>query len=165
MTHRNAQEGILRALAWSALLAAVAACPSCKRSAGPARVRIRSAEWRVELATTEAARRRGLSGRRELPAGSGMLFVYDHTGHAFAHMKDCYIPLDIAFISEKLRIVNIRNMIVEPDPQNPQITYPSEGPVRYSLEVPGGDFERAGVKVGDRVELLGAARDAIKAAR
>ena len=80
-------------------------------------------------------------------------------------MLDCRVPIDVAFISSRLRVVEIRTMPVETDPGDPKATYSSRGPARFALEVAGGALERAGVKVGDRVQLLGRARDAAKDAR
>lgn len=156
----------LRAAALFAMVAASTCCPSCKRSSAPAKVRIAQGEWRVELAVTEAQRRRGLGGREAVPEGTGMLFVLDRQAEGVPfHMKDCRVPLDVAFISDRLVVVDVRTMSVEPDPSDPKILYLSQHSYRYALEVAAGELERAGVKIGDRVSLLGAARDAAKDAR
>ncbi len=152
-------------LAAAIALVAGAGCASDEASKGRARVRIGSAEWRVELVLTPEARELGMGGRTSVPEGTGMLFVHPSPGHYGVWMKDCHVPLDVAFISKNLIVVNIRTMDVEDDPANPRIPYPSEYPVSYLLEVPAGAFARAGVQVRDHVELLGPARDAIKAAR
>lgn len=166
MEHFHRIRVALRAAALLAMVAALICCPSCKRSSAPAKVRIGQGEWRVELAVTEAQRRRGLGGRKAVPEGTGMLFVLDReAGGVPFHMKDCLVPLDVAFISASLVVVDIRTMSVEPDPSDPQILYLSEHPYRYALEVAAGELERAGVEIGDRVALLGGARDAAKASR
>jgi len=140
---------------------------SCRRGAsgGPARVRIGQNVWRVELATDLQTRTKGMSDRDEVPEGTGMLFVFSREEVVGFHMLDCRTPLDVAFISARRRILEIRTMTVEPDPANPKARYSSRYPVRYALEVAGGALGRAGVKIGDSVELLGAAKDAIKEAR
>lgn len=155
----------------AALLALVAALAltGCKRrpppDPGPAAVRIGSATWAVELATDDETRSRGLGGRTELADDSGMLFVFDREEVLQFYMLDCRIPLDVAYISRQLMVVNIRTMVVEDDPAVPKAYYSSKFPALYALEVPAGVFKRRGVKCGDRVELLGAARDAAKDAR
>jgi len=138
---------------------------SCRRAPGPAAIRIGSAEWRVELALTDPQRIRGLGGRKSIPEGTGMLFVFPRSAPRAFHMKDCHVPIDVAFISADLTVVECHAMVVEPDPQNPQISYPSLNDAQYALEVAGGALARAGVERGDRVTLLGAARDAAKEAR
>lgn len=141
--------------------------PGCGRSgnAGPPQVRIGGGVWNVELATQPQSRHRGLGGRDEVPEGAGMLFVFPDEKVRTFHMLNCSVPLDIAFISSNLIIVEIRRMRVEADPSDPKVTYSSRRPAQYALEVGGGGFGRSGVSVGDRVELLGAARNAAKDAR
>lgn len=138
-------------------------CGGCRSK--DARVRIGSRQWRVEIAADPETRRLGLSGRDEVPEGTGMLFVFPRQQVLAFHMLNCRVPLDVAFISSRGQIVQIRTMVVEADPANPTCDYSSRFPARYALEAAGGAFARAGVKVGDRVELLGAAKDAAKAAR
>jgi len=166
MKHSHRIRVAFRTAALLAMAAALTCCPSCKRPSAPAKVRIGQGEWRVELAVTGAQRRRGLGGREAVPEGTGMLFVLDREADDVPfHMKECLVPLDVAFISARLVVVDIRTMSVEPDPSDPKILYLSEHPYRYALEVAAGELKRAGVKIGDRVALLGAARDAAKAAR
>ncbi len=155
---------------WAAvciLIPAVLACPGCGRSEaeGTPRVRIGRSVWKVELATDEASRRRGLSGRDEVPEGTGMLFVFPEEEVRGFHMLHCRVPLDIAFISSKQVVVEIRTMRVEPDPSDPKAIYSSRYPAQYALEVAAGALSRAGVAAGDRVELLGPTRRAAKDAR
>ncbi len=138
---------------------------SCRQSSGSPRVGIGGHVWRVELAVDEATRRKGLSCRTQIPQGTGMLFVFPRQEVLRFHMLDCHVPIDIAFISAELVVVDVQSMRVEPSPGNPEVTYVSRLPARFALEVAGGALEKAGVKVGDRVELLGEAAGAAKAAR
>jgi hypothetical protein len=135
-------------------------CGRDQQPTGPAAVRIGDAVWEVELALDEPTRTRGLGGREEVPPGTGMLFVFPSERPLGFYMKDCLVPLDIAYIGEDLTVLDIRRMSVEPDPSNPQVTYPSRFPAQYALEVAAGELEKAGVEPGDKVELLGAARTA-----
>ena len=165
MMRQDFSNTALMSLAMAIALAAGAGCASEEAPTGPAKVRIGSTEWRVELALTPEARELGMGGRTSAPEGTGMLFVHPSPGYYGVWMKDCHVPLDVAFISRNLIVVSIRTMDVEDDPANPRITYQSEHPVSYYLEVPAGAFARANVHIGNHVELLGPARDAIKAAR
>jgi hypothetical protein len=152
------------AWAWVLLAAVGGGAVGCGRG-GPASVRIRQTTWRVEVVTTPESRQKGLSNRGEVPAGAGMLFAFPRQEVQTFHMLDCRVGLDVAFISDDLTVVEVRTMAVEEDPGHPRYLYPSRRPARLALEVAAGELERAGVKVGDRVELLGAARDAAKGAR
>ncbi len=116
-------------------------------------VRIGGHTWRVELADNEQSRRQGLAGRDEVPDRTGMLFIFDREEVLTFHMLGCLTSLDVAFISQAGRIVCIHTMAVEDNPQNPTCTYSSRYPARFALEVAAGALARAGVKVGDKVEL------------
>ena len=134
---------------------------SCRRdpapsaiSADPPRVQINGRVWSVELATTDFQRYRGLSGRTELAEDAGMLFIHPQPRKLEYCMRDCHIPLDIAFIDPDLRVVAIHTMKVEPDRVG-RAPYGSGKAARYALEVPGGALGRAGVKIGQKVTFLG----------
>jgi uncharacterized protein len=61
----------------------------------------------VELAKTNAEREYGLMGRRSLQQGRGMLFVHDRPGQYPYWMYHCYIGLDIIWMDEGHRIVEM----------------------------------------------------------
>ena len=84
----------------------------------------------VEVASTEAALERGLSGRTILTEGTGMLFVFEQkAGHCF-WMNNTKIHLSIAFIADDGRIVNIEEMQAETlNSHCPKAT------IRYALEM------------------------------
>jgi uncharacterized membrane protein (UPF0127 family) len=103
---------------------------------------------RAEIARTGDERARGLMGRKTLPDGEGMLFVFERDQILSFWMKDTLIPLSIAFISREGRILEIRDM-------RPRDLTPiqSSRSVRYALEVPQGWFSRAGIAAGDYLPL------------
>ena len=47
----------------------------------------------VEMAQTPEERAKGLSGRKYLPSGTGMLFTMNGAPASF-HMKNTHVPLD-----------------------------------------------------------------------
>ena len=142
------------------LLATAAGCRKQDRSP---RVTINNTTWRVELATTAKQRYRGLSGRRDLPAGSGMLFIYPSPRALRFCMRDCLIPLDIAFISSDRRVIATYTMSVEPDLAG-RVPYRSTEPAQFVLEVPAGQLRQADVMPGSAVTFAGEIPDAAKAA-
>ena len=104
----------------------------------------------VELARSVQEQVRGLSGRRDLAPGHGMLFVYPRPQPVGIWMKDMRFSLDILWIRDG-RIVHI----VE---QAPPLT--SVGPERvYTatadlvLEVPAGFSAREKIRLGDPVKV------------
>lgn len=143
----------------AALCALALTAVRCQRNGGPADPKLPGVEinghvWRVELATTRLARHRGLSFRRHLDSETGMLFVYPEADVLDFCMRDCEVPLDIAFIAADLRVVAMHTMAVEPDRLG-RVPYSSGRPVQYALEVPAGELVRAEVKVGQKVTFLG----------
>lgn len=103
--------------------------------------------FRVEIARSEAERTRGLMFRKSLPADGGMLFLYDSPDLIAMWMKNTFIPLDMLFIDEGGRIVNIAHDTV---PQSLAIIR-SNAMVLGVLEIAGGSAERLGVKAGDQI--------------
>jgi hypothetical protein len=132
------------------MLAAVLAggCDHSDEQASPA-VSIAGGTWRVELATTHDQQYRGLSGRMGLAEDAGMLFIFPRPEILDFCMRGCHIPLDIAFLDSERRVVAMHTMTVEPDMVG-RVTYSSDVPAQFALEVSAGALGRAGAKVGDR---------------
>lgn len=124
---------------------------SCRKQSVPPTVTIAGHTWRVELALTGAQRERGLSGRYNLDDDAGMLFIFAKAEVRTFHMINCYIPLDIAFIGQDMRVVRVDTMKVEADPTAPLYKYSSRTPVQYVLEVNAGQLARFDVNIGEIV--------------
>ncbi|MBS3732573.1 MAG: DUF192 domain-containing protein [Desulfobacterales bacterium] len=114
-----------------------------------AEIQIRGRSYSVEIAATPQARAKGLMFRRSLEENTGMLFVYPDEEYRCFYMKNTFIPLDIAFISRKLQIVDTRQM--QPLDESPVC---SREKARYALEVNSGFFDRHGIQVGDPIRIL-----------
>jgi uncharacterized protein len=105
----------------------------------------------VKVADTDARRRQGLMQVPELPAGTGMLFVFDRDRTGGFWMKDTLVPLDIAFVDAEERIVAIRSM--DPCASDPCDVYEPGAAYRVALEVPQGWFAEQGIDLGDRLSF------------
>ena len=101
----------------------------------------------VELAVSDEQIKKGLSGRKTLPAGTGMLFDFRGEVQAAMNTKDTLIPLDMIFIRSDGRIHSIAENV---EPQSSRQIY-SNGAVRGVLELLGGSSRNFGIAVGDRV--------------
>jgi len=143
------------------LPAAIAGCGGGEENLPP-QVKIGSAVWDVDLALTNDQRYRGLAGRAYLDEAVGMLFMYPQAAPRAYCMRGCLIPLDIAFIDSDLRIVKIYTMTAEFDRRG-IVTYSSNAPAQYVLEVSAGGFARNGVVEGAKVVFLGNIPPATKA--
>lgn len=102
----------------------------------------------VEIASTEAQRDRGLMFRESLSDSSGMLFLFPAPTTLGFWMKDTYIPLDIAFLDDLGRVMQV----VHGKPLDTTPLVPS-APYTSVLEVAGGWFERMGLGVGATVHI------------
>ena len=108
----------------------------------------------VELAKTEAERNFGLMERTSLPQGRGMLFIHDQPGRYPYWMYDCKIGLDIIWMDQAHRIV-------EMSPDTPPCkgksdTCPNYGGHEtsvYVLELPVGSIKAHQLAVGQTVNF------------
>ena len=92
--------------------------------------------FEVEVADTPQQRGQGLSGRPQLAAGNGMLFVYDEAGVRRFWMYDMRFPIDLAWIGGG-RVVGVETL--QPCPSREECpTHESPEPVDQVLEVPAG---------------------------
>ena len=97
----------------------------------------------AELAITPEERSRGLMQRTFMASGKGMLFVFPSDGSQCMWMKNTLIPLSVAFIDAKGKILNIEDM--EPETED---THCARSPARYALEMNMGWFAVRGIKPG-----------------
>jgi uncharacterized protein len=157
-TRRRGGKFVLISLAASLLLIpALASCATKKELTDSPNPRLPTALLRVggsqilaELARTEAERERGLMFRTSLEEGKGMLFLFDKDDRLAFWMKNTTIPLSLAYIASDGTL----RQIVELAPLS-LASVQAERSVRYALEVPKGWFDRAGVRVGDKLDLQG----------
>lgn len=98
----------------------------------------------VEVAKSEIQKMRGFMHRKNIPEGTGMIFLYDVDTKMRFWMKDTPSALSIAFISSSGEIKEIKDMV----PYSLE-TVSSTLSVRYALEVPKGMFARLHLTVGD----------------
>jgi uncharacterized membrane protein (UPF0127 family) len=95
------------------------------------------------LADRLFARMRGLLGRRELPAGQGLLLTPAPSIHT-AFMR---FAIDALFLDKNLQVLRIAERLA---PWRAAF----QRRARSVLELPAGEAARVGVRVGDRLALL-----------
>lgn len=103
----------------------------------------------AEVARSAEERSRGLMYRDEVPAGTGMLFVFEDVRTRSFWMKNTYVPLSIAFLDQNNAVVDIRHM----EPEDEEFTRSSRAAM-FALEVRQGWFEEQGIEVGDTAEIV-----------
>lgn len=102
----------------------------------------------VEIAQTPETRRVGLMNRQSMPEDHGMIFVFDPPQVVGFWMRNTYIPLSAAFVAEDGTVVHIAHMKPHDESQH---SPPSA--VRYVIEANDGYFAKAGVAVGDKIDV------------
>ena len=100
----------------------------------------------AELAITPEERTHGFMERKNIPDGTGMLFIFEKEQILSFWMKNTPHPLSIAYIDSKGKIRNIYDM-------TPYSLTPikSTSSCRYALEVPQGWYKKNGITEGDTV--------------
>jgi len=100
----------------------------------------------LEVPQSDGEFKCGLMFRESLEQDRGMLFIFESNDYWTFHMKNTFIPLDIAFIKEDGTIDSIKEL----DPMNPVPVYP-DSEIRYAVEVNRGWFAENNVEVGDKI--------------
>ena len=138
-------------------------------------VEIAGEPFELELALDAASRHKGLSGRLAIEPNGGMLFVNTVESPQAMVMRDCAIPIDVAFLDFSGEVVAIHEMRPEL-PRRPGESrseyesrlrvYPSGAPAGFAIETVGGRLAEIGLRVGDRVAFdIAATLDLARRAR
>ncbi|MGJ8529615.1 MAG: DUF192 domain-containing protein [Maritalea sp.] len=101
----------------------------------------------IEVVDTDETRAKGLMYRTSLAPDAGMLFDFIEARPVAFWMRNTLIPLDMIFISAAGNVVNIHSNAKPHDPTS----IPSDGPVRFVLEIAGGRARQIDLRVGDQV--------------
>lgn len=103
--------------------------------------------FNIEVVDTAESRAQGLMYRQELAPDAGMLFDFLDDREVSFWMRNTFIPLDMIFITGEGVVKNIH---VNARPHDPT-GIPSDGPVQFVLEIPGGRSVELGIEAGDTV--------------
>lgn len=102
----------------------------------------------AEVARSWWARGRGLLGRRDLPAGAGLVIDPCSSIHTWFMA----FPIDVAFVAADGRVVRTAHAV------RPWRVGPIARGARYVVELPAGTLARTGTEVDDRLALEAAER-------
>jgi uncharacterized membrane protein (UPF0127 family) len=102
----------------------------------------------VYLAVEPEQHRRGLMFVREMPATTGMLFIYETDAYHSMWMRNTYLPLDMIFAR---RDGSVSSVIADTVPLT-ENSHASVEPVGYVLELHAGTARR--LAIGKRSRLL-----------
>jgi len=108
----------------------------------------------VEIAADDSVRAQGLMFRDQLAPDRGMIFLFPQSGDYPFWMKNTLIPLDMIWIDDQKRIVNVAAN-VPPCKADPCPSVPAGGTAKYVLEVAGGVAARHGLAKGQTLRFEG----------
>lgn len=101
----------------------------------------------IEVADTDSTRARGLMQRSEIPADTGMLFIFPDADQRAFYMANTPRSLDIQFYAADSTLINIEENTT---PYSLDNVF-SEGAAQFVVEVPAGYSRRIGLVPGDRI--------------
>jgi uncharacterized membrane protein (UPF0127 family) len=101
----------------------------------------------IDIADTDAERRRGLMRQQTLGHDRGMLFVFDSVDRGSMWMKNTPLPLDIVFVTPDSQVINIARRTT---PLSEEKITP-EAPRKFVVEVRAGFADRFGLTDSTRV--------------
>ncbi|MBM4109930.1 MAG: DUF192 domain-containing protein [Phycisphaerae bacterium] len=116
----------------------------------------------LELAATDDAIAKGLSGRDRVRRHRGMLFVMPYSREQGFWMIDCLVPIDIAFVSDQGIVTAVHTMKTEPQQRADESRgayevrlprYPSGAKARYAIELAAGEFARLSIVKGSEIKV------------
>ena len=104
--------------------------------------------FNVEVVDTPEGRAKGLMFVQELADDAGMLFDFKEEREVSFWMRNTFIPLDMIFIGSDGVVKTIH---VNARPHD-VTSIPSEVPVQFVLEIPGGRSAEIGLEAGDTMD-------------
>ncbi|MDP3770797.1 MAG: DUF192 domain-containing protein, partial [bacterium] len=121
-----------------------------------ATVRIPTANYtaRVEVARTNEDRQQGLSDRAALPPGTGLLMVFDQPDTFGIWMPRMRFSIDVIWISTGAVVDVTERLPIPPRGETYLPIFRPKVPALLALEVPAGTVAAAGIRVGQRIEVV-----------
>lgn len=104
----------------------------------------------------------GMGGRASIDPRGGMLFIFERPAYRQFVMRDCLVPIDIAFLDSRGVVLSTYTMDAEPPKSEDETDaeyerrlkkYPSRYKTLFVLETAAGTWDALGVQAGDRIEF------------
>jgi len=104
--------------------------------------------FNIKVLVTEPVKIRGLSGKKSMPKGEGVLFLYDTMAVQSMWMIDMRFPLDIVWLDDWFKIVHITYNTPPCVTARDCPSYSSTIPIKYAIEMNAGDASEYGFEIG-----------------
>lgn len=98
----------------------------------------------AEMCVTSREEQTGMMFRKSMGTNDGMIFNLGYSQQAAFWMKNCYVPLSVAYIDQDGVIQEIHPL----QPQDTNNVVSESDNIRFALETPQGWFEKHNIKPG-----------------
>ena len=163
MVDRNILTRNIMPLLAATLLACLVGCePPIPVNGQVETVELAGRTFKLELSNTNESREQGLSGRSEIAADGGMLFVFPESKPLRFWMRNCITDMDIMYIDPLGHITAFYTMTIEPPRRDDETEftyesrlpgYPSGYDAQYVIELAPGTINELGLKRGEKLPL------------
>ena len=109
--------------------------------------------FNVETVVSPDALKRGLSNRKSLKKGTGMLFIFQDLDRQTMWMPDMYFPLDVVWLDETLSVVNITYGLQPCSSRNDCPSSSSVYMCKYAIEMNAGEAATYGFMNGTQLKI------------
>ena len=97
-------------------------------------------------ANNDLKRNKGLMYRKNpLKDNEGMLFIYSKPQRIKMWMKNTYIPLDLLFLDNKMKVIEFKENL---KPHDVKTNYISNNKYKHAIEINGGSIRKNNIKKG-----------------
>ena len=97
-------------------------------------------------ANNDIKRNKGLMYRKiPLKNNEGMLFIYSKPQRIKMWMKNTYIPLDLLFLDNKMKVIEFKENL---KPHDVKTNYISNNKYKHAIEINGGSIRKNNIKKG-----------------
>ncbi len=110
-------------------------------------------DFKLEVAETPQERQKGLQNRDEVEE-DGMIFLYSEEDYRSFWMKNTKIDLDIIFLDENKKVVNIEEAKSAYNKSEEDLkSYKSDKPAKYVIEIEKGKSKEKGILTNSTFEF------------
>ncbi len=161
--HPSTPAKVLTLALWLAITFIIPGCD--QDTSGTIAAKINDQWFTLEVSATNEERALGFMDRTEIPADSGMIFIFRDSKERSFWMKNCLIDMDILYVDRGLSIISAYNMKTQPaqadnetetqyeDRIRAAAAYPSRGGAQYVIELQAGKIQELKLARGDRVTI------------
>lgn len=116
---------------------------------------IGSKNYLLDVARTDEEKSKGLAKFDKIKDNEGMIFIFDKPGRYSFYMKDMKFNIDIIYLNEDQKVVDIFKNAQFKDYKNPYDyeVYKPNYNSKFVIELKAGEIDNSGIKLGDKIDF------------